>query len=247
MKRFTDTEKWRDPWFRRLSPEHKLAWDYICTNCDNSGVWVVDWDLFNFLVGVKVDPDEVREAFGDRVRDIGKGRWWIPKFIPFQFGVLVDVSRVHQSVLALLSRHGIDSLEIGYLKGIQQGIYTPKDKDIDKDKDKDQDRDLEKGSGEKPKPKPSGVPSSEQEAVTWADMEAVPADFARMIFHQCEGVGWLDGSQRPITSWRGYIKSRWSRQQVTPRVNGANGHAKPDHRTERRAREFPQEIKAKRL
>jgi hypothetical protein len=145
MKRFTDTEKWRDPWFRRLKPEHKLAWDYVCTNCDNAGVWVVDWDLFGYLSGVTVQSDEVLESFSGRVVDIGRNRWWIQKFIRFQFGELVLASRVHQSVVNLLHHHGIHSLFIDYTKGIQGVVDTPKDKDIDIDKDKDTPG---KGSGE---------------------------------------------------------------------------------------------------
>jgi hypothetical protein len=229
LKRFTDTEKWRDPWFRRLKPEFKLAWGYILDACDNAGVWVVDWDLFSYLAGVQVDPATVLSAFDGRIQDIGKGRWWIPKFISFQFGELVEKpergaqqSRVHASVLSLMQRHGIHSLWIDYKKGINRGSDTPKDKDKDKDIDKDKDS-SEKGCGEKPRP--SGVPATEKEAVAWAGMEAVPPDFARDVFHQCDGIGWIDGSQRPITNWRSYIRSRFSRQQkAPPTASGANGY-----------------------
>lgn len=160
MKRFIDTEKWCDPWFRRLSPAHKLAWNYIWDSCDNAGVVLVDWDLFSYLSGVSVTEAEVAEAFGDRVQDIGKGRWWIPEFIPFQFGELSPVSRVHQSVFTLLKRHGIDSLLIAYLNSpipYQRGPDTPKDRDRERDRDKDRDQDLGKGCGENPKA--NGVPA----------------------------------------------------------------------------------------
>lgn len=40
------TDKWRDPWFRRLSPMAKLLWVYLCDICDNAGFVTIDLDLF---------------------------------------------------------------------------------------------------------------------------------------------------------------------------------------------------------
>lgn len=64
----------------------------------------------------------------------------------------------------------------------------------------------------------SGIPANEKEAVEWASMENVPAEFAKDVFHQCEGVNWKDGANRNITGWRSYIKQRYSkRQEVKPK------------------------------
>jgi hypothetical protein len=162
MKRFTDTEKWRDPWFRRLAPKHKLFWDYICTNCDNAGVWCIDWELAEFLTGVRFCPKETLAAMDNRVVDIGQGRWWVPKFIAFQFGCLSPVSRVHQSVLTLIKKHGIaypsDTLCLGYpkpLDSLQVQVQV-----------QDKEKDLEKGSGEKPL-RLHGIPGSVEEVIAY--------------------------------------------------------------------------------
>lgn len=63
------------------------------------------------------------------------------------------------------------------------------------------------------KPRSRFMPSSEQEAVEWASMAGVPADFAKEVFHQIEGRGGVDGSGQPVTNWRSHIAYRWSRQR----------------------------------
>lgn len=144
MKRFTETEKWVDPWFRRLGPETKLFWCYIVDNCDNAGVWTVDLDLFELLTGVSITPEKVLRELGDRIRDVGNGRFWIPKFVQFQFGDInplsSNISKVHLSVLSLLRKHGLETLWKEYaipFISLQE-------------KEKEKDKVLEKGSGGKP-------------------------------------------------------------------------------------------------
>lgn len=217
MKRFTDTEKWRDPWFRRLKPEHKLAWDYIWASCDNSGVWVVDWDLFTYLSGVEVTEESVLTAFVGRVVSIGKGRWWIPEFIAFQFGELVEQSRVHQSVIRLLNQHGIHTLWIDYKIEYQRGSDTPKDKDKDKDKDSC----LGKGFGGNPSLAPApkrlhGIPWTVEEVIAYGKTVLPPdgpvtAERCREFFAHYEGqirtspngdLFWITSGDAVVTNWK---------------------------------------------
>ena len=139
LKRFTDTGKWNDPWFRALSPTAKLLWSWLVDHCDNAGVIDPDTALAEFQIGNAVEEKHFTEL-GDRLQRLPNGKLWIPKFIRFQFGELNPESRVHTSVIKLLDFHNIqypiNSLSIGYVKGSD----TPKDKDKDKDKDRDKEK-----------------------------------------------------------------------------------------------------------
>jgi hypothetical protein len=53
-KRFTDSEKWNRPWFRKLPTKYKLLWLYILDHCDMSGVWYVDFELASMMIGEPV-------------------------------------------------------------------------------------------------------------------------------------------------------------------------------------------------
>jgi len=86
MKRFTDTDKWRDPWFRKLSSGVKLAFLFIVDNCDNAGVWDADMELADFSIGMEIPWQKVRDALGDRMEVLKSGKWHLKKFVNFQFG-----------------------------------------------------------------------------------------------------------------------------------------------------------------
>ena len=139
LKRFTDTGKWNDPWFRALSPTTKLLWSWLVDHCDNAGVIDPDTGLAEFQIGNSIEEKNFTEL-GDRLQRLPNGKLWIPKFIRFQFGELNPESRVHASVIRLLEFHNIqypiNTLSIPYVKGSD----TPKDKDKDKNKEKEQEK-----------------------------------------------------------------------------------------------------------
>jgi hypothetical protein len=84
---------------------------------------------------------------------------------------------------------------------------------------------FKEGGGE-PNQKNSRMPSTESEAVMQADMENVPAKFAKEVFNHLEATEWADGAGRPITNWRRYIKNRWekrSNQAPPPKRSGEGG------------------------
>jgi uncharacterized phage protein (TIGR02220 family) len=133
MKRFTDTNKWDKPWFRKLHPTLKSFWTYACDRCDNAGVWVVDLELAEFYIGTPVKETEILSAFGDRIKPIGDGKWWLVGFIDFQAGELKMECKPHAAIIGTLKRHGIYTLYIEYAKGIQ----TPQEKERERDTEKD--------------------------------------------------------------------------------------------------------------
>lgn len=107
MKRFTETTKWRDPWFRRLSQTSKLLWIWLTDNCDNAGVIDIDLESASFDIGKTVNEEHLTEV-ESRLHALPNGKAWIPSFIEFQYGVRLSPKCVpHLRVLELLVKHGI--------------------------------------------------------------------------------------------------------------------------------------------
>jgi hypothetical protein len=132
-KRFTDSEKWNDKWYRTLSPSFKHAWGYMLDCCDHAGVFERDDELATFRIGCEVDWDSFIEACGHRVLPLGDGKLFIVGFVAFQYGVISEACKAHNPVFTSLRRHG---LEERVLKGYPKGIQGDQDKDKDKDKAK---------------------------------------------------------------------------------------------------------------
>src|SRR5689334_10286721 len=75
-KRFTETAKWADPWFRKLKLKHKALWIFLCDNCDLAGIWKADLQLAGYYIGARLHEAEILQALGDRVRTISDGKVW---------------------------------------------------------------------------------------------------------------------------------------------------------------------------
>lgn len=50
-KRFTETNKWDDKWFRSLKPAEKLVFNFMCDKCDLAGFYEIDMDDMEFRIG----------------------------------------------------------------------------------------------------------------------------------------------------------------------------------------------------
>jgi hypothetical protein len=139
-KRFTETGKWADPWFRSLSTRHKALWQWLLDNCDCAGVLgEIDWGLVSFQIGETCSEEDMK-TFGGRIEPCGKG-WWVAKFVAFQVGYVEaeTLSKPHRGVLKALAKASIPlhkAMET-LSKPLPKGLQTLKDKDKDKDKDKE--------------------------------------------------------------------------------------------------------------
>lgn len=147
-KRFTDSDKWRKPWFRSLDMKAKMVWGYLTDNCDHAGIWPGAFDLMSSDVGFKVSAENLRDWFGDKIISFGD-RYFLPSYIEFQYGELKEESKPHQSVIKILTKYGFDPKNLTLSKQYPNSMDTIKDKDKEKDKDKDS---LRGGVGEIFKP-----------------------------------------------------------------------------------------------
>ena len=134
MKRFTETQKWADPWFRRLSPAAKLLWQWLLDSCDHAGIVTPDLELAEFQIGANIDAETLSEL-GERVIELGEGKYFVPRFIEFQYGQVSRDCRAHNPVFTSLEKHAHILQKKGYPYPLDR--VQDKDKDIDKDKDKD--------------------------------------------------------------------------------------------------------------
>lgn len=98
MKRFTETTKWRDPWFRHLSPTAKLLWSYLTDNCDCTGLIDLDIEAASFDIGAEIDQKHLAEL-ESRTQRTKDGKIFVPQFIPFQYGVLSEQCPAHKSII----------------------------------------------------------------------------------------------------------------------------------------------------
>ncbi len=130
-KRFTETGKWKDRWFVSLAPCHKLAWGFVCDECDHAGVIEIVEPIANLQIGCEIDWDEFAGVCGDRIVKLDDGKFWVRAFCHFQYGELNPENRVHKSVLNRLEKLGVEK------KGLTSALEGSAEGAKDKDKDKD--------------------------------------------------------------------------------------------------------------
>ena len=140
-KRFTDTGKWKKKWIRELGPEMKLFWFYLLDNCDHAGIWEVDIELAAFQIGIELDESEILNTFNRKIVPFKPGKWFVPKFIVYQYGELNESNRAHLSVIKILTKYGLykglNEVEQGAYKKLEGAKDKDKDKELDKVKDKE--------------------------------------------------------------------------------------------------------------
>jgi hypothetical protein len=171
MKRFTETLKWQNPWFRKLTPEAKLLWQWLLDHCDAAGVIEPDFELATFQIGVEIDSAVIDEL-GTRVRQLASGKLLIPAFIGFQYGRISRACRAQEKVFLSLDRHGLTAEFAEKEKGksvLSDTLsHTLSDRvsntllDTQQEEEEEEEEEVkEEGCGEKPTASPSQAITAE--------------------------------------------------------------------------------------
>tara|TARA_R100000808_G_scaffold22728_1_gene49634 strand:- start:1954 stop:2637 length:684 start_codon:yes stop_codon:yes gene_type:complete len=123
-KRYTDTGLYDREWFQELPLKYKCFWEYICKKCNHAGIWDVNVRLASFCIGESVAREKILKAFNGKIIEIESDKWWIPKFVKFQYGLTLNIdNRVHKSVIAILEKYDLVDEE-GNVK-VPQGSKSP--------------------------------------------------------------------------------------------------------------------------
>ena len=119
-KRFTDSEKWKDPWFRKLTPYEKLMCLYLYDRCDIAGFWEIDLESAAFEIGIS-HADILEAVKGlERCYETNGDYIWIKRFVRFQGNKdLNENNRAHVGIMRLLrEREGFSENVSRVLNGI---------------------------------------------------------------------------------------------------------------------------------
>lgn len=126
-KRFTDTGKWKRPWYRALGLHGKVLWQYLCDECDHAGIFIADFELISFQVGFKVDEERLADWLGDKVVKVDHDKYFIPGFLEFQYGEKDNQFRAKAGALRKLSSLGLVD-DSGQLKDLTNSyLRVPKE------------------------------------------------------------------------------------------------------------------------
>lgn len=134
--RFTDSEKFKNKWYRNLTPKHKCMWEYFTSECNIAGILEIDLEMMSFCIGEKITIADF-EIFEDRVLFIKEDLVFIPSFVLFQqkintFSELNYKNKAHKGILAILEKYNIDDSFKGALKPLVRGKGKGKGKGIGK-------------------------------------------------------------------------------------------------------------------
>lgn len=184
-KRFTDTNKYKDPFIRGLKGPYKLLWDYLYHDCDHAGIWIVDFEVAQVYLGsdMIVNKEDALKYFNDekeRVIVLDNGRkWFVKKFVEFQYGELDERNRVHLSVIHELRKNGYE------VKVLGSPLQGRKDKDKDKDKDSLGEESPREEDQKPSKPKPQKIAFASNVLLTQKEYDDLLEKYA------FDGVTWI--------------------------------------------------------
>jgi len=202
-KRFTETLKWDDPWFRALSPDAKLLWFWLVDKCDNAGIITPDFALCEFQTGIKRAFERMAEI-ESRVSVIGNGRFFIHKFIEFQHGSLSRACKAHNPAFQSLEKNGMLD-ENDQIKEYPKGIHTLSEQyPYCPSNGNGNGNGISKGNLKREKAKKEKPTIDELRVFCKSlDMDESVGDY---LFNKWEGNGWING-KNPIIDWKATIRS----------------------------------------
>jgi hypothetical protein len=208
-KRYMSTDLFHEDWFVELETDIKLFYIYSLLNCDHAGFLRVNFRVFNALNSTLLTPDTAFEAINKekpRFQKISDRVWFLPDFIPYQYGDTFNPrNRVHHSVASLLEKNGIDIKGLGWgSDGASEGVK-------EKEKEKDRDEDIEivgdcKGGLLPPIPDTSEIEQEFKRALTQLYLpETAHGGYQKLaaaFFGHYQSQGWKKGNDMRIFDWR---------------------------------------------
>lgn len=108
--RFLDTNYYRSPFVRSLSPELKSFYSFVICDCTASGIWFLDFDAVKLYTGFDLNYETFEKNFIKKRKaiKIADGKYFFPDFIEHQYpGGLSDNNKAHKNILIELRKFNL--------------------------------------------------------------------------------------------------------------------------------------------
>ena len=148
-KRFSETDKWDDVWFRQLLPASKLTFLFMCDRCDMAGFYELDMEDIAFRT--KMPEADILGAIEGLNRGlIRKGDViWLRNFLRHQKNLPLNPdNNAHKHIIYRISLRVLEFPEIPSLIGADKGLFSPIGKGRGKGKGNDKGKGRGGGEGE---------------------------------------------------------------------------------------------------
>ena len=198
MKRFTETQKWDDPWFRQLVGVHKLVFLYVIDRCDNAGFLELDMD--GMAWHTKISPEHLEGALKGLERGIkGASGWlWVRMFLRHQKNEPLNPENpAHKQIIALIksqTERFKDIPEFQIFLAPLMGLLSPIGIGIGK------------GTGKKiGDARGKGKPTREEAEAYGTEIGMKPDEINRWYDH-FESNGWRVGGKSPMRDFKAAMR-----------------------------------------
>lgn len=101
--RLSDTDKWKNPWFRSLPGKYKLLFIYMIDECDNAGVMHLDIDLIAFVLKEEIKIEEIKHYFEKQIVFVAPDKIVIKNYIAHQKNK--NNTTMQKNIAKLIEKH----------------------------------------------------------------------------------------------------------------------------------------------
>lgn len=124
--RFTDREKWSDKWFRKLSIEEKVLFEYLRDVCDNAGFYEIDMEIIPIYT--KLSEQQILGAIKglNRAYIVHGGILWLKNFLKHQKNLPLNIkNNAHKEIINIIQSYLSVFPEVPTILGADKGLFSP--------------------------------------------------------------------------------------------------------------------------
>ena len=103
--RLSDSDKWKNPWFRNLPGKIKLFFIYAIDVADDSGVMHLDMPLISFTLKEEIQIEDIKKYLSAQLIFLSEDKVIIKNFVRHQRNK--DNPTMEKNIKKLLEKHGI--------------------------------------------------------------------------------------------------------------------------------------------